>query len=106
VRPVQEKLAIAESRFGILNDRDNDCLHMMVAVTLQSCLAPHIRQCLDPWRIVGTIVVPSGRLVGHRSAFFCTWVRSARKISRVLLALSKSADLAQHHRDWSAAAGE
>jgi len=80
VRPVQEELAVAESGFGILIDRDDDRLRMMVAVALQSCLAPHICQCLDPRWIVGVVVVPSGRLVGHRSALFCTWVRSAREI--------------------------
>jgi hypothetical protein len=77
MRPVQEKLAVAESGFGILIDRDDDRLHVMVAVALQSCLAPHICECVDPWWIVGLVVVPSGWLVGHRSAFFCTWVRSA-----------------------------
>src|SRR6516165_8953667 len=58
VWPVQEILTVAERGLGILIDRDNDRLHMGIAVTLQSRLASHISKRLDPRRMIRLVVVP------------------------------------------------
>jgi len=70
VRPVQEKLAVAESRFGILIDRDDDRLYMVVAIPFQGRLAPHIGKRLDPRRVIGIGSNHWGGWLGIDSAFF------------------------------------
>src|SRR5579871_1054451 len=58
MRLVQEIPAVAERRFRVLIDRDDDRLYMGVAVAFQCRLPSHVGQRLDPRWMVGLVVVP------------------------------------------------
>src|SRR5579872_2511868 len=58
VRPVQEIAAVAERRFGVLIDGDDDRLHMLIAVAFQCRLPSHVSQRIDPCWMVRLVVVP------------------------------------------------
>jgi hypothetical protein len=70
LRLVPKILAIAEGGLGILIDDDDDRLHMMVAITLEWRLAPHLRQRLYPRRIAGLVVVPFDGFVSQSVSLF------------------------------------
>src|SRR5579862_9501075 len=55
---VQEVPAIAERAFGILIDRDDDRLYVLVAVAFQCRLPPDVGQRLDPRWMVRLVVIP------------------------------------------------
>ena len=105
LRPVQEKLAVAESRFGILIDRDDDRLYMVVAIPFQGRLAPHIGKRLDPRRVIGIGIKPLGRLVGHRLSSLSKVGLLAVTDLPAQLVFAKSASVGPRHRDRSAANG-
>jgi hypothetical protein len=84
---VQEVAPIAQSRFRVLVNRDDDGLHVVEAVALPCSHVAHIGQRLNPGRIVGVGVVPFERFTRRWSGLFssglpappaCETSRSAR----------------------------
>ena len=71
--------ALAESCFGRA-DRSQQQSPVASSILPASHLAPHIGKRLYPRRVIRLFVVPLAQLIGHRSAFFCTWVRAASGI--------------------------
>src|ERR1700722_11295741 len=55
---VQEVPAIAERRFRVLIDRDDDRLYMLITVAFQCRLPSYVGQRLDPRWMVRLVVVP------------------------------------------------
>jgi hypothetical protein len=106
VRLVQKILAVTQGRFSRLIDRDNDRLHMMVAVALQRRPASHLRKCLYPRRIVGLFIIPFGRVVRHGISILLNvgWLGATNL--PVPLVSAKSADEGPHRRDRRAEAVE
>jgi hypothetical protein len=87
-------------------DRDNDRLHMMVAVALQRRPASLLRKCLYPRRIVGLFIIPFGRVVRHGISLLLNvgWLGATNL--PVPHVSSKSADEGPHRRDRRAGAVE
>jgi hypothetical protein len=57
VRPVEEVFPVAQRRFRILVDRHDYRLHMVVGPPFTGRHVPHVRERLDPRKIVGFLVV-------------------------------------------------
>src|ERR1700733_11190413 len=55
---VQEISAVAERRLGVLIDREDDRLYVLVAVAFQCRLASYVGQRLDPRWMVSLVVIP------------------------------------------------
>jgi hypothetical protein len=62
MRPVQKILTVAQCALGILVDRDDDRLHMVVTPGFPAGQMPYLREGVDPRRVIlGVGVVPFGR---------------------------------------------
>jgi hypothetical protein len=57
MRHVEKVFPVAQRRFRMLVDRHDDRLRMLVGPPFTGSHVPHVREHLDPWRIVGFVVV-------------------------------------------------
>jgi hypothetical protein len=62
VRPIQKVVAVAQSSFGVLIDRDHDRLDVLIAVALERTHAANVGECFNPGRVICIGVVPADQL--------------------------------------------
>jgi hypothetical protein len=72
---VQKILPVAQGALGVLINRDDDGLDVLVAPTFPAGQMPDLRQRVDPGRVVlGVRVVPLWRFVHYQSDRRALWV--------------------------------